>query len=96
MMQEYPLLDNLMGGYFNQDADLISGSTELEGMIDYYLQGASENLLWGLLEEMNNFQIAHAADLDVAFAERYPSESDVSPVKEFLDIFRQRIKARLA
>ncbi|AGB84182.1 Uncharacterised protein [Serratia rubidaea] len=94
-MKDYPLLDNLMGGYFNQDADLITGSTELEGMIDYYLQGASKNLLRNLISEMDDFQTAYSDDLDKAFCERYPGDLDMSPVGEFFDVFRRRIQTVL-
>lgn len=94
-MPDYPLLDNLMDGYFNQDADLIAESDNIDGMINHYLRGTSQNLLKALSDEMDTFQIEHSSDLDKAFAERYPDDLDMSPVADFFDIFRERIQQKL-
>lgn len=95
-MQEYPVLDNLMGEYFNQDADLITGSTELGEMIDYYLRDVSPTLLCGLIGEIDAFRSEHSADLDRAFAQRYPDDLDMSPVDAFFDALLWRAQKVLA
>ncbi|WP_343553127.1 contact-dependent growth inhibition system immunity protein [Pantoea sp.] len=77
-MQNYPNLDQLIFGYFNQDADLINeGETSIEGIIGLYKKHVSDAALNDLVIEVDAFIAAHGQQLESVFAERY--ESDFSP-----------------
>lgn len=97
---DYPLLDNAIGTVFNQDADVITGADTIEGMVDYFIANAYKpqtkgKMLALLLDELNDFEENHRQCLDAAYQHRYPSDLHFASVKEFLDIFRERIQEAL-
>ncbi|QPT14090.1 hypothetical protein I6G37_03520 [Serratia rubidaea] len=77
-MQNFYHLDQLIQGYFNQDADIINeGEDSIEGIIALFKQTASDEVLKELAEEVYVFLNSHQDRLEEAFMQRY--SFDFSP-----------------
>ncbi|WP_293773003.1 contact-dependent growth inhibition system immunity protein [uncultured Pantoea sp.] len=93
-MQNFYFLDQLVFGYFNQDADIINdGEDTIEGIIRLYKKSAPDWMLNDLIEEVDEFIAAYGSDVEEAFRQRY--EFDFSPelwettAREFLMTVRK-------
>ncbi|KER02492.1 hypothetical protein LGZ99_14835 [Photorhabdus temperata] len=76
MDRQYPLLDNLMYAYFNQDYDIISGP-ELDDVINDFFSNTSNNMKKEVIKEVNSF-ICNSKDIEKKFNFIY-SDADVLP-----------------
>ncbi|KGM28682.1 contact-dependent growth inhibition system immunity protein [Photorhabdus akhurstii] len=76
MNGRYPFLDILMHAYFNQDFDIISGP-ELDDVINDFLNDASQGMIKGLIEEINDL-IDTSQDVEKEFDSLY-YDADVLP-----------------
>jgi hypothetical protein len=75
-LSNYPELDHLLHGYFNQDYDLW-GNT-IEEIVDCYKRETAADVHRALRDEITRFIRAHPQDLDAAFLKAYPNEVDPS------------------
>ncbi|MCW7763177.1 contact-dependent growth inhibition system immunity protein [Photorhabdus sp. P32] len=76
MNRQYPLLDNLMYAYFNQDYEIISGP-ELDDVIDDFFSNTSNGIKREVIKEINTF-ICNSKDIEKEFYFIY-SDADVFP-----------------
>ncbi|EQC00498.1 contact-dependent growth inhibition system immunity protein [Photorhabdus temperata] len=76
MDRQYPLLDNLMYAYFNQDYGIISGP-EFDDVINDFFSKTSNNMKKEVIKEVNSF-ICNSKDLEKEFYFIY-SDADVLP-----------------
>jgi len=53
-LDSYPYLDQLLGAYFHQDFDIVSGET-IEAVIEDYKQGTPEDEWGGLRADIKRF-----------------------------------------
>lgn len=65
MNRQYPLLDNLMYAYFNQDYEVISGP-ELDDVIDDFFSNTSNRMKREVIKEINTF-ICNSKDIEKEF-----------------------------
>ncbi|MBK0098697.1 hypothetical protein IBT49_22140 [Erwinia sp. S63] len=93
-MQNFHFLDQLIFGYFNQDADIINdGEDTVEGIVRLFKKTAPDWMLKDLVEEVDDFISAYDDGVEVEFKRRY--EFDFSPelwdttAREFLITVRQ-------
>ncbi|MFE8102427.1 contact-dependent growth inhibition system immunity protein [Brenneria goodwinii] len=93
-MDDYPLLRNLIGAYFNQDIDIIAGTDSFEGQVEYYLADASEGFLRALTAEMDEFEARHPGELDDAFIQTFHPEVEIDDVGQFFADFRAIIQSK--
>lgn len=71
-MQNFYYLDQLIQGYFNQDADLINeGEDSIEGIIALFKQTASDEVLKELADEVDAFLGSYQDRLEEVFTQRY-------------------------
>lgn len=71
-MQNFYHLDQLIQGYFNQDADLINeGEDSIEGIIVLFKQTASDEVLKELADEVDAFLESYQDRLEEVFIQRY-------------------------
>jgi hypothetical protein len=93
-MQNFHFLDQLIFGYFNQDADIINeGEDTIEGIITLFKRSAPEWMLDDLVEEVDDFISAYGDGVEEEFEKRYgfdflPELWETSP-REFLRTVRQ-------
>ena len=77
-MQNFHFIDQLIFGYFNQDADLINdGEDTIEGIVRLFIKSAPDWMLKDLIEEVDDFISAYGDGVEEEFRERY--EFDFSP-----------------
>ncbi len=77
-MENYSQLDQLIQGYFNQDADLINdGNDTIEDITRLFTKTAHRWVLEELIMEIDDFVIADKNRLNEKFNRRYGS--DFSP-----------------
>ena len=93
-MQNFHFLDQLIFGYFNQDADIINDDEDtIEGTVLLFKKSAPEGILKDLVEEVDNFISTYGGGVEEEFRKRYGF--DFSPelwettAHEFLLIVRQ-------
>lgn len=93
-MQNFHFLDQLIFGYFNQDADIINdGENTVEGIVRLFKKTAPDWMLKDLVEEVDDFISAYDDGVEEEFKRRY--EFDFSPelwdttAREFLIKVRQ-------
>lgn len=93
-MQNFHFLDQLIFGYFNQDADIINdGEDTVEGIVRLFKKTAPVWMLKDLVEEVDDFISAYDDGVEEEFKRRY--EFDFSPelwdttAREFLITVRQ-------
>lgn len=93
-MQNFHFLDQLIFGYFNQDADIINdGEDTVEGIVRLFKKTAPDWMLKDLAEEVDDFISAYDDDVEEEFKRRYGF--DFSPelwdttAREFLKTVRQ-------
>jgi len=77
-MQNFHFLDQLIFGYFNQDADIINdGEDTIEGIIRLFKRSAPDWILKDLVEEVDDFMCTYGDGVEEEFRKRY--EFDFSP-----------------
>jgi len=93
-MKNFHFLNQLIFGYFNQDADIINdGEDTIEGIIMLFKRSASEWMLDDLVKEVDDFISAYGDGVEEEFEKRYGF--DFSPElwkttsREFLRTVRQ-------
>lgn len=93
-MQNFHFLDQLIFGYFNQDADIINdGDDTIEGIIRVFKKSAPDWMLKDLIEDVDDFISIYAGRVEEEFEKRY--QFDFAPelwettVHEFLMTVRQ-------
>ncbi|QDY42755.1 contact-dependent growth inhibition system immunity protein [Candidatus Pantoea soli] len=93
-MQNFHFLDQLIFGYFNQDADIINdGEDTIEGIVRLFKKSAPDWMLQDLVEEVDGFISAYGNGVEEEFRRRYGF--DFSPelwettAHEFLMTVRQ-------
>jgi hypothetical protein len=93
-MKNFHFLNQLIFGYFNQDADIINdGEDTIEGIIMLFKRSASEWMLDDLVEEVDDFISAYGDGVEEEFEKRYgfdflPELWETTP-REFLRTVRQ-------
>ncbi len=87
----YPLLDNLLGAYLNQDFDYICESDTIEGAVDYYINDTPRGILVELMNEFDAFSKRHPHDPDSAFEELFHPDIVIDDVQFFFDMFKSKI-----
>ncbi|QKJ85525.1 hypothetical protein PMPD1_0550 [Paramixta manurensis] len=96
-MSDYPYLRSLLGGYFNQDYDIINGpDISDEGIIKYYIEHVSDNVLHELLIEIDDFECKFSHNLDASFETQFSPELCLNPIKDFFTLLRKHIIVHLA
>ncbi|GAL59483.1 hypothetical protein EV102420_18_00610 [Pseudescherichia vulneris NBRC 102420] len=77
-MQNFHFLDQLIFGYFNQDADIINdGEDTIEGIVRLFKKSSPGWMLKDLIEEIDDFISAYGDDVEGEFKNRY--DFDFSP-----------------
>lgn len=77
-MQTFHFLDQLILGYFNQDADIINdGEDTIEGIVRLFKQSAPDWMLQDLAEEIDDFISTYGVSVEDEFKKRY--HFDFSP-----------------
>jgi hypothetical protein len=93
MAASYPMLDRLMGAYFNQDADYTAET--LEGIVAEFRSGSWPAERAALRAEIERFLEEHRDDVDAAFEAAYPSDADPAAWADDTATFLQRIHRML-
>ena len=71
-MQKFHFLDQLIFGYFNQDADIINdGEDTIEGIVRLFKKSAPDWMLNDLVEEVDDFISAYDGNVEKEFRRRY-------------------------
>jgi len=71
-MQKFHFLDQLIFGYFNQDADIINdGEDTIEGIVRLFKKSVPDWMLNDLVEEVNDFISAYDGNVEEEFRKRY-------------------------
>ncbi|MEN4913110.1 contact-dependent growth inhibition system immunity protein [Erwinia amylovora] len=91
MNNYYPLIENLMRAYLNQDYDYICESETIEGAIDYYIRENSRETLMALNNEIDDFIVKNHTDTDSAFEELFHPEVIIVDVNKFFELFKEKI-----
>ena len=77
-MQKFHFLDQLIFGYFNQDADIINdGEDTIEGIVRLFKKSAPDWMLKDLVDEVDEFISVYGDSVEEEFRKRY--EFDFSP-----------------
>ena len=77
-MQNFHFLDQLIFGYFNQDADIINdGEDTIEGIVRLFKKSSPGWMLKDLIEEIDDFISAYGGGIEEEFRRRY--DLDFSP-----------------
>lgn len=77
-MQNFNFLDQLIFGYFNQDADIINGGEDtIEGIVRLFKKSSPDWMLKDLIEEIDDFISAYGDGVEDEFRSRY--DFDFSP-----------------
>lgn len=77
-MQNFHFLDQLIFGYFNQDADIINdGEDTIEGIVRLFKKSSPGWMLKDLIEEIDDFISTYGDDVEGEFKNRY--DFDFSP-----------------
>lgn len=77
-MQNFHFLDQLIFGYFNQDADIINdGEDTIEGTVRLFKKSSPGWMLKDLIEEIDDFISAYGDGIEEEFRRRY--DLDFSP-----------------
>lgn len=77
-MQNFHYLDQLIFGYFNQDADIINdGEDTIEGIVRLFKKSSPGWMLKDLIEEIDDFISAYGDGIEEEFRRRY--DLDFSP-----------------
>ena len=64
-MQKFHFLDQLIFGYFNQDADIINdGEDTIEGIVRLFKKSVPDWMLNDLVEEVNDFISAYDGNVE--------------------------------
>ena len=75
-MQKFHFLDQLIFGYFNQDADIINdGEDTIEGIVRLFKKSAPDWMLNDLVEEVDDFISAYDGNVEKEFSRRSYIES---------------------
>ena len=71
-MQKFHFLDQLIFGYFNQDADIINdGEDTIEGIVRLFKKSVPDWMLNDLVEEVDDFISAYDGNVEKEFSRRY-------------------------
>lgn len=71
-MQNFHFLDQLIFGYFNQDADIINdGEDTIEGIVRLFKKSSPGWMLKDLIEEIDDFISAYGDDVEGEFKNKY-------------------------
>ena len=71
-MQKFHFLDQLIFGYFNQDADIINdGEDTIEGIVRLFKKSVPDWMLNDLVEEVDDFISAYDGNVEKEFRRRY-------------------------
>lgn len=71
-MQRFHFLDQLIFGYFNQDADIINdGEDTIEGIVRLFKKSVPDWMLKDLVEEVDDFISAYGDGVEEEFRKRY-------------------------
>lgn len=93
MANDYPLIENLMSAYLNQDFDYICESNTIDGAIDYYIRESSEKMLMSLLDELKTFEAQNTDRIEQAFEEKFRPEVIIPDVRDFFSTLSKKIVA---
>lgn len=91
MKTPYPLIENLMGAYLNQDFDYICEADSIEGAVDYYIANCPAGILYLLTEEFDLFISDYPEKPDRAFEDTFHPEVLIEDIHEFFDLFKGKI-----
>lgn len=91
-MKEYEALKYLMGAYFHQDYEIVSGSVYFDTTIEDFVFSENIGIVQKLLNDLSRFEYDFFIDLDNAFEEQFSPDVIVGPVSEFFDLIRTTIK----
>lgn len=91
MKNQYPLIQNLMGAYLNQDFDYICETDSIEGAMDYYILHCPAGILSLLTEEFDLFISDHSENPDMAFEAIFHPEVLIVDIQKFFDLFKCKI-----
>ena len=71
-MQKFHFLDQLIFGYFNQDADIINdGEDTIKGIVQLSKKSVPDWMLNDLVEEVDDFISAYGGNVEEEFRRRY-------------------------
>lgn len=71
-MQKFHFPDQLIFGYFNQDADIINdGEDTIEGIVRLFKKSVPDWMLNDLVEEVDDFISAYDGNVEKEFSRRY-------------------------
>ena len=91
-MSEYGVLKYLMGAYFHQYYEVVSGSVCFDATIEDFVLSENMGIVRKLLDDLSQFEADFSSDLDNAFEEQFSPDVIVEPVSEFFDLVRKIIK----
>lgn len=94
-MNDYPLLEQLMCEYLHRDYDLITGSHNIEDVIDVYLEETCPQDLHNIIIEINYFTSSYQQDLDNKFECILDPDIPIQSAAEFLNMVSNKVKARI-
>ncbi|WP_437609738.1 contact-dependent growth inhibition system immunity protein [Erwinia sp. V71] len=91
MINTYPRIHKMMGGYINMDASDITGHCDYEGQIRYYMSRVSPKALSELLTELECFEAEHRPNLSADFDKAFDYGADIEDVAHFFALIRQLV-----
>jgi len=91
--KRYQELDQLIGGYFHEDYDLI-GDT-FDEIINAYIEGSSPPDRASVIKEIERFKMDNAGKLDAAYRKEFIDHIDLSCWGFTYETFLDEIKKRL-
>lgn len=95
MHEEYPRLDELVGGYSNLDFDIIFETTDIEDVVKIVVTRKPLEALHQLMHEIADFELKYADCLEEAFYKTFDPDIYFDDVPCFLDMVKERVKKQL-
>lgn len=95
MHEEYPRLDELVGGYLNLEFDIIFETTDIEDVVKIFVTRKPLEALYQLMHEIADFESKYIDCLEEAFYKTFDPDIYFDDVPCFLDMVKERVKKQL-